>query len=125
MINYKITGLEAIIKNLVFTVAPNIKKAYIDGLNDVADELLKDSLEICPKDTGELRKSGKVYKRATQNNSTVVVGYGQEYAMIVHEMPDTIKWTTPGTGNKYLEKPANQNRKKYKEIIKAKVKGVI
>lgn len=88
-----------------------------------AEHLLKASLKITPKDTGNLRKSGKV-KSTKQGYSPVVsVVFSAPYAVYVHEMPNRgTNWTTPGTGSKFLEKAERTERQEIKKIIRNGVK---
>ena len=55
---------------------------------------------------GELRRSLKVKKI---NNRECIIYCDESiapYSKFVHEMPnDTTKWTTTGTGNKFIERP--------------------
>jgi hypothetical protein len=89
------------------------------GMKEAAEHLLRKSLEVCPKDTGRLRKSGKVKRRGQGKNAAFEVVYEAPYAIYVHEMPNKgINWTTPGTGNKYLERPARQERSTMRRIVR-------
>jgi len=50
------------------------------------------------------------------------VGYTAKYAAWVHEMPNDVNWTTPGTGNKFLEKAIRRNTREILGIIRANAK---
>ena len=60
---------------------------------------------VTPMDTGDLRDSQYITRQVTLNGFIIETGFNTPYAPIVHEWPDTINWTTPGTGNKYLQRP--------------------
>lgn len=92
-----------------------------------ADDVLKDALEHTPMKFGKLRATGRrdFIRRGTGYYAGVHFGGTEEtnpYALAIHEEPpsphhppswqkyfasergqDGLKWTTPGTGHKYLE----------------------
>lgn len=78
-------------------------------------ELLDRAIDVTPADTQDLRRSGEpLFTEVTDTTITTGVGFGgvaAPYAVYVHEMLDPrpngkpVNWTTPGTGNKYLERP--------------------
>lgn len=43
-------------------------------------------------------------------NLTVILGYGANYAIWVHEMEGDINWTKPGSGPKWFEKSLKKNK---------------
>ena len=49
------------------------------------------------------------------------IGFTAEYAIFVHEMgvdpPKPINWTTPGTGNKFLERVLKEHMNEIVEIV--------
>lgn len=69
-----------------------------------AEQIMTASKDQVPVDTGALRASGHVQPPVVQEaRVTVLLGYGKEYAIFVHEDLDAHH----ATGNaKYLEKPA-------------------
>ena len=106
----------------------NIDKKCVDGAVNVARDIGRRSIKICPKDTGKLRESftasvgGTVVGVGTKNGKlrnkskagiqntgklNVELKYSKEYAIYPHELEpnEAINWTTPGTRNKYLENP--------------------
>lgn len=84
------------------------------GLKAGGDFLLKKSQEVCPVDTGKLRKSG--YSKVSNTKLQVEVGYTARYAWFVHEMPQR-KIRKTGKTNKYLERPARQHAKEMARVI--------
>ena len=47
--------------------------------------------------------------RSIVNGMEWEVGFTMQYAATVHEWPNTVNWTTPGTRNKYLQIPYYSN----------------
>jgi hypothetical protein len=95
------------------------------GLFQVGSVIMTDSKRnYVPVDTGELRRSGVVLPPEYKPSGEVVVklGYGEEYAKIVHDRAPTI-----GQGKvKYLEKPLILGVNKYKKILATHVaKGIV
>jgi len=65
-----------------------------DGLYEVAEEMMTESKQRVPVDTGALKNSGHVEKpQDTGENISVALGYGgpsAEYALTVHEDLDAL-----------------------------------
>ena len=89
---------------------------------ECGEDLLRKSNEVCPMSplgsatSGDLRKSGTVSVEKNGLKTVAKVGYGGgqvDYAIAVHEMPESYNFTQPGTGPKYLENPLKENSKKY------------
>lgn len=55
------------------------------ALNIVAEETMTDAKRRTPVDTGTLRRSGKVHKRASARNLKAELSFATEYAAAVHE----------------------------------------
>ena len=95
------------------------------GLYQVGEVIMTDSKRnYVPVDTGDLRRSGVVLPPEYQISGEVVVklGYGEEYAKIVHDRAPSI-----GQGKvKYLEKPLIAGVHRYKKILVSHVaKGIV
>lgn len=72
---------------------------------------------------GHLRRSQKIEKPKTVGKVTSVeVGFDTEYAAVVHEMPATTQWSTPGTGPKFLESKLIKNKEKYAKNVADNIK---
>lgn len=69
---------------------------------------LRESMEIKQGNTliGNGSCSGIPNMKGKGNDKTASISYENDYALYVHEMPDSVNWTTPGTGPHYLENPA-------------------
>jgi len=97
-----------------------VKKA----IYEVSADLLRESNIVCPKDKGNLRKSGQV--RIEKKNGEYVgkVSYGdartivdgEDYAVKVHEIRAK-NYTEAGTGWKYLENPLKKKSAIYQKHI--------
>lgn len=74
-----------------------------DALMSEGAAIMDDAQPVTPRDTGDLRASGSVDRTGPLQ---VTVGFGAPYAIFVHEAPESWNWTTPGTGPKFLERPA-------------------
>ena len=85
------------------------RQAAIAALFDEATRIINKSIPVTPLDTGDLRRSAFVSRPKFEGNTVEVeLGYGgfaSQYALIVHEMPESNNFQEPGTGPKYLEKP--------------------
>ena len=117
-------ALTDVLRNLNLTVERingNTEKA----IEKCCQDLKRKAIDKTPMDTGALRRSGavNVEKAGTKTVGKVSFGGGEvDYADIVHEMPNTVNWTEPGTGNKFLENPLKENAQKYLNDIKEATK---
>ena len=117
-------ALNDVLRNLNITVATmneNVEKQ----IEKCSQDLLRKAIDKTPMDKGELRKRGavEVEKKGLKTTGRVSFGDSQvDYADIVHEMPNDVNWTEPGTGNKYLENPLKENAEKYLDSIKEATK---
>jgi hypothetical protein len=129
IIELAIDGIEKLIQrleNLPNQHDDQVRKIlYQNGL-----EMFAESQTQVPVEWGHLRSSGVVEKNAG-GDPEVIIGYGNSavtYAAIVHEMPDSTNWSTPGTKGKYLEDPVNAGLPKLKreldQHVKAKIEGL-
>lgn len=118
----KVTGLAGVVENL-HDLANNGADAlgaaiYAQGLS-----ILADAQKMVPVDTGRLRASGYVDAPKVQGDkAVVVVGFGTDYALAVHEAPGTLKgeprangrglyWDPQGQAEpKFLEKAINRHK---------------
>lgn len=135
-----IQGMDAFITKLKQAKQAVVKGAS-RGMYRWAESVMTESKQIVPVDSGALMNTGKVMTPVVQGNQiTVELGYGDEavgYALIVHEMigdspgshkavkhpiaPHPIKWTRPGSGPKYLERPFVAKQSEVIPIIIAEI----
>lgn len=84
-------------------------KACAQALNEEGQLIFAESQDRVPVHFGTLQDSGVLdTARVIGDDIVVEMGYGgaaSEYALIVHEMPESNNFTTVGTGPKYLEIP--------------------
>jgi hypothetical protein len=78
----------------------------------ILQRVSRESARIVPVKTGTLKGSKREQITVKPREVEGTITYGgaaAPYALIVHErMSDTIRYTTPGTGPKYLEIPTMQ-----------------
>jgi len=80
------------------------KVAFLRGVNDIANEILRLSNFEVPHDKGLLQTSGHV---EANNDTGVIVGYNKVYAARLHEHPEYR--FQKGRKGKYLEDPIKNN----------------
>ena len=102
--------IDVIVENL----RKQIQEAVKPVEKEVAEEILKEAKKRCPVDSGKLRESGYVKEVA----GGYTVGFGVDYAMIVHEQPQAYR----KNGERHflsnaVEKVAGKDNKKIKEMI--------
>lgn len=77
-----------------------------------ANQIMRASQQVVPRDTGVLAGSGTVgFPDVRGSRITVQLGYGgaaSAYALYIHEGQESWNWNVPGTGPKYLERPVLQ-----------------
>ena len=105
-----IAGLNQVIARLNQEIN-GVSNGTIEGLLAAGLFIKGEAIEITPLRFGPLRNSAYVAQDVTSRGPVVQVGYTQSYAPYVHEWPDTVNWTTIGTGNKFLEKAVPKPQK--------------
>lgn len=78
-----------------------LEQAARDGLQDAAKQVLKRARELAPKDTGAMRKTGKV----SVDDVYVNVRFSGPYAWLQHERLD---WQHKVGQAKYLEQAVSE-----------------
>lgn len=94
------------------TVTPK-EPSWTTGRKGASIARLEDGHKLAMAEASEImsrNKKGEVWG---------VIGYSAYYGVYVHEMPASNKWTTPGTGPKFLEIPLKENANKMISIIKS------
>lgn len=96
-----------------------LKRNIAKGLIHCQLLLKREAQKITPWDTGNLAGSYSTPPPSTENDiATATVENSAEYALWVHEMPESRNWNKPGTGPKFLERPLFENEAKFLEILK-------
>lgn len=134
-----VSGLRNVTANLNRAIR-HVEGGTLKGLKLAALHIKEQAMPITPhsgttgrrkKDGGRgvrgggsnLRNSAFVsVERKTAKRIVARIGYTAKYASWVHEMPNDVNWTTPGTGNKFLEKAVRRNTREILAIIRANAK---
>ena len=97
------------------------------GLNDVMDEWKRESTDVAPLKKGTLRRSIKAeLEGGGLEREGVIIANATErwkrgrfnYAYYIHNVKEEIKFpSTPGTIAKFLDKPAEDNEKRWMNIL--------
>lgn len=98
-------------------LSAGILAGVVRGENLAAERLLAVAMPGVPLDIGTLRLSGQVVTATDPEEGSGVV-FDTPYAARLHEHPE-FNFQTPGTGGKYLENPALENRAELGAIIQA------
>jgi hypothetical protein len=91
---------------------------FDQALHQDALELEADSVAVVPVEEAELQRSSRVEKI----DGGYTVGYYKDYALYVHEMPDTNNFTKPGTGPKFLQRPHERRVKDFEGRMARRLK---
>ncbi len=97
-------------------ITGQILDGALRGENLAAEALLALAIPVTPKRDGVLRASGQAV-HATDVEEGAAVTFDTPYAARLHEHPE-YKFNEPGTGGKYLENPAMENRQMLLDIIR-------
>lgn len=95
-----------------------VEKAALQGINDVASEVLRLGTFEVPHDKGILQASGHV---EPVSDSEVIVGYNTVYAARLHEHPEYR--FQKGRKGKYLEDPIKNNLSLFRNYIADAIKA--
>jgi hypothetical protein len=81
-----------------------------EALLEIAQNILNESNNIAPMDTGEMIDSSYIASEVTDGNITIEVGYKDPKAVYQHELYGTSykNPTTPGTMPKFLQTAATE-----------------
>ena len=106
------------IKGLVSALKNHEKRSeknFRSGLIQAGAFLQRESMKLVPIDTTALRASANTRWEGEGFDTGVIVSYGTEYAVYVHEMPENRH--KPGKQAKYLEQPAREKRDRMGRIV--------
>lgn len=99
-----------------------IKQKTKEAMDMIVNDLTRRSKQLAPLDTGDLRGSGESSVNENTNEIIGTVSFNKPYALVQHE---DLSFHHPRGGQaKYLEQPLNQNRDRYKDFIKNKIREV-
>ena len=115
----EILGVPVVLKNIE-NAFDEIKLKSYRGLIKCQTVLVREAMPITPLKSGNLRGSYNM-PIPTEVLPGVVVATVEntaEYAHRVHEMPEETRWTTKGTGPKFLERPLFENVNEFMELIR-------
>jgi len=112
------TGLEEITKNLNAEIK-KIQGRTFKGMRKVGLFIQGEAQEITPVEFSPLINSAFTGTEQLGARFVTRVGYTIKYAPFVHEMPESNKFTKPGTGPKFLEKAVRNNQNQILNIIKS------
>ena len=110
-------------------LARSYPTATTQAAAEVAKQVLNDAIfgnvagtHSTPTLTGNLRSSAtyEVFPLAG-GGVRIVVGFNTPYAAAMHEAPEDLNWTEPGSGPKFLEGPLLRNRAEYIRVWGEKV----
>lgn len=97
------------------------KDVQAQALNQGAQRLMDLSIPLTPKDIGNLRDATHVVP-ATPDDLVAGVANGSVYAAYQHEGGPGWHYTEPGTGPKFLERPALSRRDEIMGIVAAVIR---
>ena len=122
-INLKLFGVKQLSKRLQ-KLKEEYEGPYAAAVMQTGYAIMAESVPLCPVATGRLRRSWLVSSpEKTFSGPIVTIGYGTQYAWIVHERTDSdVNWTAEGTGPKFLEKPLDAWKRKYARFVAGKVR---
>lgn len=92
-----------------------IGQANERGLKKALTYLLRETLPVTPKDTGRLRRSGKVHMMGKRETARGYVAFHAPYAVYVHE--NLFVYHKPPTMAKFLERTAKRLRLNMRALI--------
>lgn len=119
--------------NKLISASDTIGIGVKTGMQDVLDDWKREATDLAPLDKSTLRRSiftelevGKglnVKGTITANATEKSKGYGRfNYAYYIHEIGGGIKNpTTPGTIDKFLDKPAEDNEDRWLELVENEI----
>lgn len=119
MMRIEMDGMVEVIAGLEDTVNDIVQRAEA-GLVKCQILLKREAMRITPWRTGHLSGSYISPPPTTLDGQrmTATVENAAEYAVYVHEMPETTNWNKPGTGPKFMQRPLFENADRFLEIIR-------
>ena len=114
---FEVKGLDDVMRNLQREL-DGIKDRSRTGFIAAGAFIQGEAMAITPVEFGTLVNSA--FSVTTPPGAPIVttIGYTASYAPYVHEMPPTNKFTKPGTGPKFLERPLRDNQQEIINIVR-------
>lgn len=101
------------------------EQAGMEALQLGAEMIYKDAMPLTPKKTGTLRRSFSITPVPGPGSNAVILSFNTPYARRWHEALGPVKWSEPGTGPKYLQKPFEADADKVKALINKRVRDAL
>lgn len=115
--NIEVRGTDKVLEALA-NVAKRAPAATIKAITGEAQVILRESVQLCPVDTGRLRQSA--YVKPT-DETHVAIGYGADYALAVHERTEAHHEN--GTQAKFLTTPIDAHRNSFARDVADRIKA--
>jgi len=119
------TKLSALVTKSMKGLETAVARGAKRGCLLAAQHLQRKSQEIVPVDTSTLKKSAGILDESSDTEAKYRVFYSTHYAIYVHENLMAMHDTPPGARAKFLEEPANTERKVMQNIIKTEIAKAI
>lgn len=113
----EVRGLDKILARME-TLSKRFPATVLRAVTAEAQVIMRESVRLCPVDTGRLRASAYV-KPADSGKPQVVLGYGAEYALAVHERTEVHHEN--GTQAKFLSTPIDAHRSTFVRDVLSRV----
>ncbi len=97
-----------------------MRRAMLDAIQNVAEDLLEDANRTIPIDTGRMMNSGRAESEETHTGVRAVVSYDTPYTVRQHE--DLSLRHKPGRRGMWLTYAAKENMPKYRVYLAGEVK---
>lgn len=102
-----------------------------EAMDDIKDEWVTESVNVAPKDTGNLRRQIKGDVKARKNDAAITVtanamNNGFNYGYYIHEVHIFGRnFQTPNAVEKFLEEPAEENITQWEREITAAIERAL
>lgn len=109
-------GMSTVLRNITKEVA-KVEGAERLALSQAALLVKRESMNRTPVDTGNLRASHETEVMNEGDGPKAEIRVGAEYALYVHEMPESNNFQRPGSGPKFLERALYENQQEVLRIL--------
>jgi len=111
-----LTGMATVIKNMTAEMQ-RVQERTRGGMHRAVLTVKRASMKQTPVDTGNLMHS---HDTEVFSQGMTIIGeirVTADYAVYVHEMPESYNFRRPGSGPKFLEKALYENQQKVIDIL--------